>query len=139
MESNRKNYEYFQLGIELGVFSLPGCGGNCSICWPICRRKLQYPEIRDVSRPLCYKTTTTYFFKTKTTFSRPRPLFQDQARFFLKTIKLLTQDLKKRTLTENIRPVMLVLPGHAGITPVTEKNAYYRLSSQVLLHPKLEC
>jgi len=31
--------------------------------------------------------------KTKTTFSRPRPLL-------LKTIKLLTQDLKKRSLTE---------------------------------------
>jgi len=33
----------------------------------------------DVARPLSYKT------KTKTTFSRPRPLFS-------KTIKLLTQD-----------------------------------------------
>jgi len=66
---------------------------------------------------------TTYFFKTKTsqtktktTFSRPRPLF------FLKTIKLLTQDLKKRSLTEKIRPVMPVLPSHAGIMPVTEKT-----------------
>jgi len=46
----------------------------------------------DVARPLSYKTKTTYFFKTKTsqaktktTFSRPRPLF-------LKTIKLLTKD-----------------------------------------------
>jgi len=46
----------------------------------------------DVARLLSYKTKTTYFFKTKTgqaktktTFSRPRPLF-------LKSIKLLTQD-----------------------------------------------
>jgi len=46
----------------------------------------------DVARPLSYKTKTTYFFKTKTgqamtktTFSRPIPLF-------LKTIKLLTKD-----------------------------------------------
>jgi len=53
--------------------------------------------------------------KTKTTFSRLRPLF-------LKTIKLLTQDLKQRSLTEKIRPVMLVLPSHAGIMPVTEKK-----------------
>jgi len=30
-------------------------------------------QISDVARPLSYKTT--YFFKTKTTFSRPRPLF----------------------------------------------------------------
>jgi len=36
---------------------------------------------------------TTYFFKTKTTFSRPRPVF-------LKTIKLLIQDLKKCFLTK---------------------------------------
>jgi len=34
---------------------------------------------------------------------------------------------------------MPVLPSHVGIMPVTEKNlAYYRLSSHVLLHPKLE-
>jgi len=33
---------------------------------------------------------------------------------------------------------MPVLPSHTGITPVTEKKtAYCRLSSQVLLHPKL--
>jgi len=56
--------------------------------------------------------------KIKTTFSRPRPLF-------LKTIKLLTQDHKKRFLIEKIRPmmpVMSVLPSHAGIMPVTEKT-----------------
>jgi len=52
-----------------------------------------------------------YFFKTKTAF--------------LKTIKLLTQNLKKRSLTEKIRPmmpVMPVLPSHAEIMLVTEKN-----------------
>jgi len=47
-----------------------------------------------VARPLSYKIKTTYLFKTKTktgqaktktTFSRPKPVF-------LKTIKLLTQD-----------------------------------------------
>jgi len=32
----------------------------------------------------------------------------------------LAQDLKKRSLTEKIRPVMLVLPSHAGIMLVTE-------------------
>jgi len=32
---------------------------------------------------------------------------------------------------------MPVFPSHAGIMPVTKKKAYYRLSSQVLLHPKL--
>jgi len=49
-------------------------------------------ETSDVARPLTYKTKTTCFIKTKTdqaktktTFSRPRPIF-------LKTIKLLTQD-----------------------------------------------
>jgi len=32
-------------------------------------------KISDVAKPLSYKTKTTYFFKTKTTFSRPRSLF----------------------------------------------------------------
>jgi len=33
---------------------------------------------------------------------------------------------------------MPILPSHAGIIPVTEKNPdYYLLSSQVLLHTKL--
>jgi len=96
----------------------------------------------DVARPLSYRTKTTYFFrtktkaktdkaktKTKTTFSRP---------LILKTIKFLTQDLKKRSLIEKIKLVMPVLPSHAGIVQVTEKKpAYYLLSSQVLLHPKL--
>jgi len=41
--------------------------------------------ISDVEWSLSYKTKTTYFFKTKTTFSRPRPLC-------LKTIKFFTQD-----------------------------------------------
>jgi len=75
-----------------------------------------------VVRPLSYKTKTTYFFKTKTgqaktktTLSRPKPLF-------LKTIKLLNQNLKKLSLTEKIRPVMQVLPCHAEIMPVTEKK-----------------
>jgi len=50
----------------------------------------------------------------------------------------LAQDLKKLSLTEKIRPVMPILPSHAGVMPVTEKKPdYYRLSSQVLLHPKL--
>jgi len=53
-----------------------------------------YVRASDVVRSLSYKTKTNYFFKTKmktdqaktkTTFSRPRPLF-------LKTMKLLTQD-----------------------------------------------
>jgi len=48
-------------------------------------------------------------------FSRPKPLF-------LKTIKLLTQDLKKRFLRKKIRPVTPVLPIHADIMPVTEKK-----------------
>jgi len=34
----------------------------------------------------------------------------------------LAQDLKKRSLTEKISPVMPILPSHAGIMPVTEKN-----------------
>jgi len=52
----------------------------------------KYIKESDVARPLSNKIKTTYFFKTKTgqaktktTFSRPRP-------FFIKTIKLLTQD-----------------------------------------------
>jgi len=52
----------------------------------------------------------------------------------------LAQDLKKRSLTEKIRPVMPVLPSHTKIMPVTKKKRttdYYQLSSQVLLHPKL--
>jgi len=37
-----------------------------------------------------------------------------------------------------IRSVMQILPSHAGMMPVTEKNPdYYWLSSQVFLHPKL--
>jgi len=47
----------------------------------------------------------------------------------------LVQDLKKRSLTEKIRPVMPVLPSHAG---KRKKPDYYLLSWQVLLHPKLE-
>jgi len=54
--------------------------------------------------------------------STPTPLFQDHKTAFLKTIKLLTQHLKKRSLTEKIRPVMSVLPSHVGIMPVTEKK-----------------
>jgi len=41
---------------------------------------------------------------------------------FLKTIKLLTQILKKHFFTEKIRSVMPVLPSRAGIMPVTEKD-----------------
>jgi len=67
---------------------------------------------------------TTYFFKTKTdqaktktTFSRPRSLF------FLKTIKWLTQDLKKCSLNrKKTRLVIPVLTSHARIMPVTEKK-----------------
>jgi len=55
----------------------------------------------DVARPLSYKTKTAYF---------------------LKTIKLLTQDLKNVSLQKKIRPVMPALSSHAGIMPVTEKN-----------------
>jgi len=50
-----------------------------------------------------------HFFKTKTAF-------------FKNHIKLLTQDLKKRSLAEKIRPVVPVLTSHAGIMPVTEKT-----------------
>jgi len=46
----------------------------------------------------------------------------------------IVQDLKKHFLTEKIRPVMLVLPSHAGNQ---KKPDYHLLSSQVLLHPKL--
>jgi len=36
-------------------------------------------------------------------------------------------------------PVMPVFPSHAGILPVNKKKTdYYRLSSQVLLHPEFE-
>jgi len=51
---------------------------------------------------------------------------QDQDHFFkikndfLKTIKLITQDLKKRFLTEKIKPVSRFCP----IMPVTEKNLF---------------
>jgi len=34
----------------------------------------------------------------------------------------LAQDLKKRSRAEKIRPVMPILPSHAEIMPVTEKN-----------------
>jgi len=34
----------------------------------------------------------------------------------------LAQDIKKRSLTEKIRPVMPLLPTYAGIMPVTEKT-----------------
>jgi len=46
----------------------------------------------------------------------------------------LAQDLKKRSLTEKISPIILVLPSHASNR---KKPDYYWLSSQVLLHPKL--
>jgi len=54
------------------------------------KKKKTFHAVSDVARPLSYKT---YFFKTKTTFSKQRPIF-------LMTIKLLTKDLKKRFLTE---------------------------------------
>jgi len=38
-------------------------------------------------------------------------------------------------MTEKIRPVMPVLPSHAGNR---KKLDYYLLSGQVLLHPKLD-
>jgi len=68
--------------------------------------------------------------KTKTTFSRPRPLF-------LKTIKLLTQDLKNVPLQKNQASYAgfdQSCRNHAGNR---KKHAYCRLSSQVLLHPIL--
>jgi len=34
----------------------------------------------------------------------------------------LAQDLKRRSLTEKIKPVMSILPSYAGIMPVTEKT-----------------
>jgi len=60
-----------------------------------------YVYTSDVARPLCYKTNTTYIFKTKT--SKNIPLRKNQA-------------------------------SYAGNR---KKPAYYRLSSQVLLHPKI--
>jgi len=69
---------------------------------------------------LIYKTT--YFFKTKTSF--------------LKTIKLLTQNLKKSV---TLQKKSGQLCRFCQVMLVTEKKpAYYRLSNQVLLHPKLE-
>jgi len=53
----------------------------------------------------------------------------------------LAQDLKKRFLTEKIRPDMPVLLSHAGIMPVTEKkkkNIITGFLVKFLLHPKLE-
>jgi len=70
----------------------------------------------DVARPLSHKAKTIYFFKVR---PRPRPLFQDQDRFF-KTIN--TWDLKKRSLTEKNQVSMPVLPSHARIMPVIEKK-----------------
>jgi len=46
-----------------------------------------------------------------------------------------TQDLKKCFLTENIKPVMLVLPNHASKQKIA--TDYYWISSQVLLYPKV--
>jgi len=60
-------------------------------------------ESSDAARPLSYKTKTTTFFKTDQVKTKTA---------FLKTIEILTQDLKKRSL----------LPSHTGIIPVTEKN-----------------
>jgi len=80
-----------------------------------------------VAIPLSCKTKTTYFFQDQDHFFKTKTAF-------LKTTKLLTQDLKKRSLTEKIRPFMPVLPSHAGNR---KKPAYYRFSSQVLLHPML--
>jgi len=53
---------------------------------------------------------------TKSDVARPRPsIFSRPRPLFLKTIKLLNQDFKKRSLAEKIRSVMPVLPGHACI------------------------
>jgi len=66
-------------------------------------QKLLLVLYSDVARQLNYKTKTTYFFQeTKT---------------LLKTIKLLTQELKNVPVQS--RPV---LPNHAGNMSVTEKN-----------------
>jgi len=62
-----------------------------------------------------------FFSRPRSVRPRPRQLFQDQDRFF-KTIKLLTHDVKKRFLTEKIRPVIPVLLSRAGIMPVAEIN-----------------
>jgi len=51
----------------------------------------------------------------------------------------LAQDLKKRSLTEKISPVMPILPQSFRNYGGNQKNPdYYWLSSQVLLHPKLK-
>jgi len=93
----------------------------------------------DVARPLSYKTKTIYCFQNQTPArSRPRPLFQDQDRFFKDHQIINSRPQINVPLQNKIRPVMPVLHSHAEIMPVTEKKpAYYRLSSQVLLRPKL--
>jgi len=57
---------------------------------------------------------------------------------FLKTIKLLTQDLKKRSLTEKSGQLCRFCPVMPELCRQPKKSAYYRLFNQVLLHPKLE-
>jgi len=70
--------------------------------------------LSDVARPLSYKTRTTYFFKTKTDFFKDHQIINPRPQ---KTFP----DRKNQA-------------NHAGNR---KKPAYYRLSSQVLLHPKL--
>jgi len=86
-----------------------------------------------------YRPTLKWCSKTTTLQNQDHLIIQDQDKSgedqdhffrtkaktaFLKIIKLLAQDLQKRSLTEKIRPVMLVLSSHAGITPITEQNGF---------------
>jgi len=57
----------------------------------------------DVARPLSYNTKTTFYKDHQIINPRPQ---------------------KNVPLQKKIRPVMPVLPSHAGIMPVTEKPAF---------------
>jgi len=83
----------------------------------------------DVARPLSYKTKTTYFFKTKIAF------FKDHQIINPKIINPRPQKVfpyrKKSCQLSRFCPVM------PELCRLPKKPAFYRLSSQVLLHPKL--
>jgi len=89
-----------------------------------------------ISRPLSYKTKTTYVLKTKTsqvkiktTFLRTRPLFEDH--------QIIAQDLKIYSPTEKIRPVMPVLPSHAGIILEPKNMLFTSILLKFCFIPKL--
>jgi len=98
-------------------------------------------QFSNIARPLSYKIKTTILSRPRQVRPRPRPLFQDQDRFF-EDHQIINSRPQK---TFPYRKNQASDASYAGFAQSCwnyagnrkKNSAYYRLSSQVLLHPKL--